>query len=141
MNVLLNGIEINKELLTVNDGLNYGRFFDKNTEEYEIQLTDFEVIAFIKKEYIETRDAIKVDDEMYEDRSDFTHTKYCSLEELLKYEADFESIMKTYFHRTLFKKIFHESPKNRYVINSTDSIKIIKDRIVFKGKVFELLKT
>jgi hypothetical protein len=138
MKVLLNNIEVNKELFTVNDGLNYGRFFDNKTKEYQIQFTNFEIIELIEKEYCLVRDEIKIDDQIYKDTSDFTRTNYCSLPQLLCHESDFEEIMKTYLHITLFKKVFTESSKKVYVINSTDSIKIENNIITFKGRVFEL---
>ena len=54
------------------------------------------------------------------------------------YQSDFEEIMKTYLHITLFKKVFTESSKKAYVINSTDLIEIENNIITFKGRVFEL---
>lgn len=141
MKIFINRIEANKEILNVNDGLNYGRFFDKKTDEYKIQLTSFEVIDLIEKEYIKTRDEIKIDDEAFGDSSGFTSTNYCSLSKLMEYESEFEEILKAYFHITLLKKIFSKSTKNEYVINSTDSVKIKKGEIILKGKVFYLSKT
>jgi hypothetical protein len=138
MKVLLNNIEVNKELFTVNDGLNYGRFFDNKTKEYQIQFTKFEIIELINKEYCEVRDEIKIDDQIYKDTSDFTRTNYCSLSQLFFHKSDFEEIMKTYLDRTLFKKAFTESSKIAYVINSTDLIEIKNNIITFKGRVFEL---
>ena len=48
--------------------------------------------------------------------------------------------MKSYLDIMLFKKVFTESSKKTFVINSTDSIKIKNDIITFKGRVFELIK-
>jgi hypothetical protein len=138
MKVYLNSIEIDKESLCVNSGLNYGRFFDNNTKEYEIRLNNSEVIDLIENEYNAVRDEIKADDSLFNDKSDFSNTNYCSLTELLKYEADFESIIKTYLDKNLFSKLFTETPNNKFVINSTESICVIKNEIVIKGKVFEL---
>ena len=138
MKVLLNNIEVNKELFIVNDGLNYGRFFDLKTKEYQIQFTNFEIIELIEKEYCEVRDEIKIDDQINKDTSDFTRTNYCSLPQLLCHKSDFEEIMKTYLDITLFNKIFTESSKKAYVINSTDLIEIENNIITFKGRVFEL---
>ncbi|MEH6537833.1 MAG: hypothetical protein V7719_15635 [Psychroserpens sp.] len=140
MKVFLNQIEVNKELFIVNDGLNYGRLFDKKIKEYQIQLTNFEIIELIEKEYCEVRDEIKVDDQINKDTSDFTKTNYCSLSQLLSHESDFEEIMKTYLDITLFKKVFIESSKKTYVINSTDSIQIKNDMVIFRGRIFELTK-
>ncbi len=138
MKVLLNNIEVTIDCFIVNDGLNYGRFFDRNTKEYEFQLTRRELIELIENEYNEVRDEIKLDDQLENDTSEFTNTNYCSLPKLLNHNSDFEAVMKTYLHITLFKKLFPESAKNQYVINSTDSITIKDDMITFKGKVFEL---
>jgi hypothetical protein len=138
MKVLLNQIEVNKELFIVNDGLNYGRFFDNKTKEYEIRLNDSEIINLIENEYNAVRDEIRIDDTIHNDTSDFSNTNYCSLTKLLEYESDFESIMKTYLDRNLFAKLFTETPDNKFVINSTESICINKNEIVIKGKVYEL---
>jgi hypothetical protein len=138
MKVLLNQIEVNKELFIVNDGLNYGRFFDNKTKEYEIRLNDSEIINLIENEYNAVRDEIRIDDTIHNDTSGFSNTNYCSLTKLLEYESDFESIMKTYLDRNLFAKLFTETPDNKFVINSTESICINKNEIVIKGKVYEL---
>lgn len=137
MKVLLNLIEANIAFFSVNDGQNYGRFFDTKTEAFEIQLTKLELIKLIESEYIAVRDEIKRDDEFENDTSDFTNTNYCSLTELLNHELDFEEIIKTYLHITLFKKIFPETTQKKYVINSTDSIKINNNIVSIKGRVFK----
>lgn len=138
MKVYLNNVEVDKESLSVNSGLNYGRFFDANTKEYEIRLSTSEIINLIENEYNAVRDEIKVDDHLYNDQSDFSNINYCSLAELLNHESDFESIMKAYLDRNLFAKLFTETLNNKFVINSTESIRINKNEILIKGKVFEL---
>ena len=138
MKVFLNNVEVNKDLFIVNHGLNYGRFFDLKTEEYQIQFKDFEIIELIEKEYCEIRDEIKIDDQINKDTSDFKRTNHCSLSQLLYYKSDFEEIMKTYLDRTLFKKVFTESSKKAFVINSTDLIEIRNNSIIFQGRVFKL---
>jgi hypothetical protein len=138
MKVLLNDIEVKKELLTINDGLNYGRFFDRKTKEYQIQFTKFEIIELIEKEYCAVRDEIKIDDQTHNETSDFTRTNYCSLSKLFDHQSDFEEIMKTYLDRALLKKVFTESSKNSFVINSTDLIEIKENIVTFTGRVFEL---
>jgi hypothetical protein len=76
MKVLLDGIEIDKEAIAVNDGLNYGRFFDHQTKEYELHLSHSELIDFIQKEYNEVRDEMQIDDRVNNDESDFSVTGY-----------------------------------------------------------------
>lgn len=138
MKVRINKNEINIDFITVNDGLNYGRFFNKNTKDYEIQLSIKNFIELIEKEYIEIRDEIRIDDETHKIHSDFTNTKYCPLQELLKQPKDLEEIVKTYLDITLFTKIFNASSQNKYVINSTDSIQVTDKDVVIKGRVFEI---
>ena len=138
MHVLLDNIEVNKDILIVNDGLNYGRFFDRATKECEIKLTSAELIELLESEYNKVRDEIKTDDQLENDASEFTKTNYCSLPELLSHSSDFEAILKTYLHIMLFKKLFPVSKRKEFVINSTDSITIKDDIITIKGKVFKL---
>jgi len=138
MTVLLNHIEVAKELFIVNDSVNYGRFYDRKTKDYQIQLTQYEIIELIEKDYCEVRNELKRDDQNYNDTSDFTKTNYCSLAQLFHHEADFEAIIKTYLDRTLFQKLFTASSKPTYVINSTDAITIKNDIIIFKGRAFEI---
>lgn len=140
MKVFLNGKEINPEILVLNDGLNYGRFSDLETQVFELQLSKSEFINLIEKEYDEVRNDIKIDDEKFTDVSDFTNTNYCSLSELLTYKADFEEIVKGYLDRLLFVKIFPETEKSSHVIHSTDKITIHKNSITFRGRVFKKQK-
>jgi len=140
MKLFLNKTEVNKDIFIVNNGLNYGRFFDRKTEVFEIQLTKLEIINLLESDYNEARDEIKHDDALYNETSEFTNTNYCEFTELLNHELDFEEIMKTYLHITLLSKIVSETTQKRYVINSTDSIKITNNIISIKGRVFELTK-
>lgn len=138
MNILLNGTEVKRELFTINSGLNYGRFFDQEAENYEVKIPTSEFLSLIEAEYNKARDEIKEDDQAYDDTSEFTHTNYCSLSELFTHEADFEEVMKTYLDKTLLEKLFSDSELNQYVINSTDSIRISDTNVSIKGRVFKL---
>lgn len=140
MKVLLEDVEVNKELFCVNDGLNFGRMDELKPKAYHLQLSYHELFDLIEKEYVEIRDEIKQDDETYSDTSDFSEVNYCSLSELLQYPASFEEIMKTYLNRTLLKKVFNNSTNGAYVINSTDTIEILNDSILITGNVFERMK-
>jgi hypothetical protein len=142
MKILLNNKEVDKSIFVVNDGMNYGRFFSREGKSYEFKISKSDILKLIEKEYNGVRDEIKLDDEIENDTSDFTNTSYCSLTELFEYEYDFEEIFKTYdLDRVLYGKVFPESSKIIYVINSTDTIKIIDDNVLFKGKVFEMSKS
>lgn len=137
MKILLNGKKVNSEILLVNDGLNYGCFFEHKTEEYELQLSILEFKDLIESDYNKVRDEIRIDDELYKDSSDFTKTNYCSLLELLNFKEDFEIIMSCYFDKILLGKVFKNNVKVKYVINSTDKIKVKNNIIILKGRVFK----
>ena len=85
MKVLLNDAEIDKTILTLNDGLNYGRFDIDNIliDNYKIIISIKEFIQLIEKEYFEIRDKIQLDDEQYNDTSEFSSINYPSLDELI----------------------------------------------------------
>lgn len=140
MKLLLNTIEVPKEVFTVNGGLNYGRFYNHDTENYEIRLSSDEFITLIEQEYTSVRDEIKIDDEVNQEQSEFTATNYCSLLQLLNHASDLEEIVKTYLDITLLKKLFSTTSENTYVINSTDSITIVATTIIIKGRVFKIQK-
>lgn len=140
MKLSLNGKEIHFQVITVNDGLNFNRFFDLETKEYELQLSIQKLKKLIENEYNSVRDEIKKDDELHNETSAFTNTNYCSLTKLLAHESDFFEIMNPYLTITLFQKIFTVSSQNCYVINSIDSIQINNEYIFFKGRVFNQLK-
>lgn len=142
MKILLNNKEIDKSIFVVNDGMNYGRFFGREGKRYEFQISKSNLLKLIEKEYNEVRDEIKLDDEIENDTSDFTNTNYCSLIELFEYEYDFGEIFKTYdLDRALFGKVFLKSSKTIYVINSTDTIKIAGEDVLFNGRVFDMPKS
>lgn len=136
--IKLNNFEVKRDAFIVNDGMNYGRFFGVDQDEYEFQILKAEVLKYIEKDYNIVRDEIKLDDENEKETSDFSNTNYCSLVKLFEYEFDFSKICKIYdLDRVLFGKIFTNSSKAIYIINSTDEIKIDDDFVVFKGKVFK----
>ncbi len=137
MNILLNGTEVKRELFTINSGLNYGRFFDHEAENFEVKIPTSELVPLIENEYNKARDEIKEDDQAYDDTSEFTHTNYCSLSELFTHEVDFEEVIKTYLDRILLEKLFPDSELNQFVINSTDSITITDHIISIKGRAFK----
>lgn len=137
MKTFLNGDLSDKACLTVNSGLNYGRFFGQTEHAYEIRLSKDEFIGLVETTYNTIRDEIKLDDEMHQDSSDFSDSKYVSLPDLLYFKNEFDSIFKTYLDRNLFMKIFPELHENKYVINCTDSCRIEGNEIIIKGRAYE----
>ncbi|MEH0153217.1 hypothetical protein V6R21_03665 [Limibacter armeniacum] len=138
MKVFLSGNLIASEILTVNDGLNYGRFFNADIEKYEVRLTQKEFVNLIEREYNQVRDEIRVDDATYHDTSDFSASNYCTLEELFSFSIEFELIFKNYLDRIIFSKLFPVSSENRFVINSTEKVAIIEGDIVITGGAYHV---
>ncbi|PLX14425.1 MAG: hypothetical protein C0598_01325 [Marinilabiliales bacterium] len=139
MKVLLNDAEIDKTLLTLNDGLNYGRFDIDNIliDNYKIIISIKEFIQLIEKEYFEIRDQIQLDDEQYNDTSEFSSINYPSLDELIiKFPQHLQEIFTTYFDKIFFAKLFTNSNNPDFVINSTDKISIINGYFEISGRTY-----
>lgn len=138
MKVFLNNQKINKELFTLNSGLNFGRFFDKNNTIFEIRFKKDDFLDLIEQEYNAIKEEIRNDDLLNNETSEFRATNYCTLENLLKYSNQFEAIVKSYLDRELYLKLFPPTKQNKFVINSTDSVQYIGDEVILNGRVIEL---
>lgn len=142
MNVFINQSEINKKLIAVNRGLNFGRFDFEGLviDHYKIVLSQQEFIKLIEIDYNEIRDEIKLDDELQKETSEFSAINYCSLSELLATNGDgLFSIVTTYLDRILFDKLFPVSNNGHYIINSTDSVVLVNDKIEIAGRTYRKL--
>ncbi len=138
MNIFLDGVEIDKKLIWFNDGLNYGRFHDTPYKKYELQLSRSEIMKVLESEYNEVRDDIREDDILSNDSSEFKIANYCSFSTLMNQSSHFEDIMKGYLDIPLFTKLFEYTRNCKFIINSTDSVVVEKNKVIFHGRVFSL---
>ncbi|MDG5490972.1 hypothetical protein [Psychroserpens sp. SPM9] len=135
MKVSINGLRVDKSLISVNSGLNYGRFDYTNLEvsKYKIILASHEFIALIEDTYNSVRDEIKQDDEAQNETSAFTTINYGSITQLLQNQQALQDITTTYLDLMLFDKLFTQSNNPHYIINSTEQVEMINDNIEISG--------
>ena len=80
MKILLNNKKVDKSIFVVNDGMNYGRFFGREDENYEFKISKSDILKLIEKEYNGVRDEIKLDDEKLNILTNFANEiNYCHL--------------------------------------------------------------
>jgi len=139
MNAFINGIEIASRLISINSGLNFGRFDveDLIVKNYTINIDFQEFVDVIEATYNHARDEIKLDDLEQNETSEFTKTGYCSLRELLNHKKDLKKIIINYLDRPLLEKLVISNQSAIYVINSTDRIEIENSIVKISGRVFE----
>jgi hypothetical protein len=139
MTVLINDIEIETKFVTVNDGLNYGRFDGKELEisNYIIKIRHKEFIDVIEDTYNTIRDEIKLDDVSQNEISEFSNTGYCNLPTLMQHHEDLKAIIITYLDRPLLEKLLVLNNKATYIINSTDAVEIDDSHIKIFGRVIK----
>lgn len=140
MQLLIDGNVTDITVITVNDGLNFGRLSNiskSHISEYEIVLTKEEFVQLVEPNYNSIRNEIKQDDIQFNDSSEFSQTGYCSLQELLDHEKELDLIFKNYLDRELFIKIFPSTETSLYIINSTDTIIVDNGLVKISGRAFE----
>tara|TARA_R110002033_G_scaffold37974_1_gene77158 strand:- start:9882 stop:10307 length:426 start_codon:yes stop_codon:yes gene_type:complete len=139
MTVLINDNKIKTKFITVNDGLNYGRFDGKELEisNYIIKISNQEFMDNIEDVYNTIRDEIKLDDVMQNETSEFSNTEYCSLPILMQHPKDLKAIIKANLERPLLEKLLVSNNKGNYIINSTEAVEIDDSHIKIFGRVFK----
>lgn len=138
MEVYMNEIAVDKALIDVNTGLNFGRFDNDGflADNYHIILTFKEFIAAIEADYITIRDEIKMDDETQQETSAFTIIDYGSITALLENKQALQDITITYLDRILFSKLFTQTHNAIYIINSTEKVVANNDQIEISGRSY-----
>jgi hypothetical protein len=138
MKILINGSEVDKCLVNVNTGLNYGRFNYEGlmVDRYQVTLSFVEFTDAIEGDYNSIRDEIKMDDALYQETSVFTKVGYGTANDLLQYQQALQEIVTTYLDRILFEKLFSIKGKATFIINSTDEVAIKNDTLVISGQCY-----
>lgn len=142
MNVFINEVEIDKKQLSVNTGLNFGRFDFEGLliDDFKIVLTEQEFKDCIEPEYNSIRDEIKKDDQIQNDSSAFTAIDYGSISKLLQSNNDLiHEIVTTYLDRILYDKLFTKSGKGSFIINSTDVVMVNNNMVEISGRTYRNL--
>ena len=138
MKVCINESVVDNGFISFNTGLNYGRFNfeDLIIDNYKIILSIQEFIGSIQQDYKSIREEIKLDDELQNETSEFTTINYGSITELLNNNQALQDIITSYLDKILFRKLFSQSYKASFIINSTDLVEIIGDSIEISGRSY-----
>ena len=132
--ILIDNISVNQDDITYNDGLNFGRFTTSSeTKDFTIEITKAAFLLKLNDIYDVVKSEIKIDDDMYNDTSEFSKVNYCSLEELLTKPTSLFEIFTTYLQDPFFVYLTSKNPT--FVINSISKI-IVANDIKIQGKVF-----
>lgn len=139
MKVYINDLEVDKSIINVNSGLNFGRFDYEGLviAHYKILLSSKEFTEAIEADYNSIRDEVKQDDRVQNETSDFTAINYGSITTLLQNKEALQEITITYLDKILFSKLFAESINSKFIINSTDSIEFKNGSIVILGRSYQ----
>lgn len=138
----LKGQPVESNLVSYNDGLNYGRFQEslKNVHPFIIELKLSEFIKLLEPEYNSIMEDIRADDLQYNEDSDFKAVNYCSLRELINNSYYLNEIFKYFLDRFLFSKLF-KTTSFKYVINATDSINVENETVHVYGRAFKTISS
>ena len=136
--VLIEGVEVEMESVTFNDGLNYGRFDSRNIDiySYEFSLTKSEFISLMSASFQKCMVEIKADDEVYNDSSPFKEMGYVAIEDAFDYPEHLGEAMSTYFDRELYGKVLGSAKSSSFIVNSTEKVEINDERINIIGRCF-----
>lgn len=139
MKLYINDLEVDKSIINVNSGLNFGRFDYEGLviAHYKILLSSKEFTEAIEADYNSIRDEVKQDDRVQNETSDFTAINYGSITTLLQNKEALQEITITYLDKILFSKLFAESINSKFIINSTDSIEFKNGSIVILGRSYQ----
>lgn len=125
---------IENSLVTFNSGLNFNRFYSDDTiKNFSLTISKTEFLTKLNDIYDVVKTEIKIDDDMYNDSSEFSKVNYCSLEELLEKPTSLFEIFTTYLTDAFFVNQQVENAK--YIINAITNI-TVEEHITLTGKVF-----
>jgi len=129
----------NTNLVTYNDGLNYGRFDspDLKIHEYKIEIDREEFIRKIQDEFWDCLCEIREDDKVTGDSSPFKRSGYKPLSQMFEHPHELAECIAIWFDRYILDKFIGLKDTFDYVINSTDEIKVADTKVLLSGKCFE----
>jgi hypothetical protein len=120
-----------------NDGLNFGRYdasLKMEFVDFELILSNTEIIECIEQDYFSIRNEIRLDDIIYADESSFQKAGYKDLKDLLFPNSGLEAIILDYLDRKIYQKLTQFNMSPNYIINGTSQILIEVDTIRIIGK-------
>ena len=139
MILYVDGIATNTNLITYNDGLNFGRFDTPGLRihKYKLEIDKDEFIKEIQDEFWHCLCEVREDDKTTGDHSPFKRSAYKPLSQMFEHPHELAECIDIWFDRYILDKFIGLKDTFDYVINSTDEIKVTETKVLLSGKCFE----
>ncbi|HVH98829.1 MAG TPA: hypothetical protein VM869_08965, partial [Enhygromyxa sp.] len=131
----IDGRRVPAAIVGTNDGLNYGRFFDHPTHEYQAVLP-LACLDWYAPEFAVLADDMRKEDEHDDDPTSFAQIGWCrTLAEAAEHPLALADIVEVFCDRPLLEHHFpFEQSTSQYVINSTDAVFVVAGQIIIRGR-------
>ncbi len=136
---LIDGIIKDTNLITYNDGLNFGRFDVPGLiiKNYSIEIEKDEFVQQLQDEFWRCLCEIREDDKATGEDSPFKKSGYKPLPQMFDHPDELSECITIWFDIYIFRKFIGYKDTFEYVINSTDEIKVHDSKVLIKGKCFK----
>lgn len=139
MKIHIENLEIDVDQVTVNDGLNFGRFDSVDPDRiavYRLTIGQADFIARFTDVYNQVMTEIKADDLATGDVSEFAELGYCPLKEGFAKPDLLAVVVRDYLARDyILTDIFGGAQEAKWIINSIDSLEAGAE-IILAGRCF-----
>jgi len=126
---------ISPQLVTFNDGLNYGRFYgvDAGLSSVRLFVERADLVRRFSKTFNAVSEELRIDDETYGDDSPFTGLRYAPLAAAFEQPEKLAEALR-FLDRDIFAIYIGHFDDCRFVLNSTDTINVSPQGVSFEGK-------
>ena len=135
----IDGVVTNTNLITYNDGMNFGRLDtpDLRIHKYKLEIDKDEFIEEVQDEFWECLCEIREDDHATDDNSPFKRTGYKALSQMFEHPHELAECIDIWLDRYVLDKFIGFKNIFNFVINSMDEIKVTETKVILSGKCFE----
>ena len=135
----MDGEVAKSDLVTYNDGLNFGRFDTPGlrVRKYRLEIDKDEFIREIQDEFWDCLRKVREDDKATGDNSPFKRSGYKRLPQMFEHPHELAECIDIWFDRYTLDKFIGLKDTFDYVINSIDEIKVTEMKVLLSGKCFE----
>lgn len=138
MRLTIDKTDVDRSLVTYNDGLNYGRFDFPGLEihNYAVFFPQADFIRLVSTDYLRCMDELNDEDEFAGEVCPLAAAGFPPLDTLLTNFALAADTIKTFLDRDTFAAFGMLNSTADLVINSTDSVYVDSEYVVINGRCF-----
>jgi hypothetical protein len=138
MHITIDQQVVNPNIVTYNDGLNYGRFDSDNIEihSYRFFVERDDLVEKFSAIYWDCSEQIRQDDEKYQESSSFQALRYVSLYDAFAHPEHLGSAIETFLDKGIFQLYIPSQSDFVHVINSTDKVVVTALGVTIEGRCF-----